>query len=144
MIEKQSTGPRDIDYLNDHDCDEIDSTESCEDRIYYSQSGIKAAPTTPTKNQLNLFDGSISLSIAYTGSKVVGDFKYNSKYDEVKSTQNADNDDSYRRRQGKKVDASNSNNLDDLDNEIATESDSSNNNDDCLDVGLFLDGGKFK
>lgn len=147
MIEKQSTGPRVIDYLNDHnlpDCDEIDSTESCKERIYKSQSGIEAAPTTPIKNQLNLFDGSISLSLAYTGSKALGDFKCIGKYDEVKSTQYADNDDIYSRRQGTKVDASNSDNFDGLDNEIATESGFSNNNDDCLDVKLFLDEGKFK
>lgn len=147
MIEKQSAGSRDIDYVNDHnlpDCDEIDSTESCKERIYYSRSGITAAPTTPIKNQLNLFDGSISLSLAYTGSKAVGDFKYDGKYNVVKSTRFADNDDIYSRRQGKKIEASNSNNLDDLDIEVATESGSSNNNDDCLEVGLFLDEGKFK
>jgi hypothetical protein len=147
LIEKQSTGPRDIDYFSDHnlhDNDEIDSTESCKELIYYSQSGITAAPTTPVKNQLNLFDGSITLSLAYTGSKAAGDFKYDGKYSEVKSTRCADNDNSYSRRQGKKVQAINSNNLDEPDVEVATESGSSKNNDDCLDVGLFLDEGKFK
>lgn len=147
MIEKQSTGPRDIDYLKDHnvpDNDEIDSTESCNERIYYSQSGITAAPTTPIKNQLNLFDGSISLSLACTGSKAVGDFQYDGKYNEVKRTRFADIDDNYSRKRGNKVEASYSNNLDDPDIEVATESGSSNNNDDCLDVGLFLDEGMFK
>ena len=147
MIEKQSTCPGDIDYSNDHRLSEGDDIDSSEDRKIWShssQNNITGAPTSPLSNQLNLFDGSISLSLANTGSRVISDVKYSGKYDKLKSARSADESSYKSQKQCKKHRIGPSINFEEPNIEIAADNGFLNADDDSLDVGLFTCEAKFK
>ena len=147
LIEKQGAYPRDKDCSNDHRLpvsDDVDSSEKCNEQSHLVQGNITSAPTIPLSNQLNLFDGSISLSLANSGRRVIGDVKYGGKYDKHKSTRGIDDSSGHSQRQGKKVRVGSSNSFHIPDIEKSTEKDSSNTYDDSLDVGLFIDEAKVQ
>lgn len=142
MIEKQSTCLRDADYSNDRHLAESDLSEDGSSQRHSTQMNTRNAPTIPPCNQLNLFDGSISLSLGKIGTRVSEDVSYTGEYNNLKSARSS-SDESYSQKQLKKVKVSNFD-IGEPNLEMTSKLGYSDTNDDCLDVGLFIDNAKLK
>ena len=143
LIEKQSTSLRDADSSNDCHLAESDLSEDGRSQRHSTQKNTRNAPTIPPCNQLNLFDGSISLSLGKIASGVSEDVSYTGEYNKLKSARSS-SDESNSQKQFKKVKVNNFNDIDEPDLEMTSKLGYSDTNDDCLDVGLFIDNAKFK
>ena len=142
LIEKQSTCLRDADYSNDRRLAESDLSEDGRSQRQSTQKNKRNAPTIPPCNQLNLFDGSISLSLGFAAG-VSEAVSYTGEYNKLKSARSS-SDESNSQKQSKKVKVDNFNDIDEPDLETTSKLGYSDTNDDCLDVGLFIDMAKFK
>lgn len=142
LIEKQSTCLRDADYSNDRHLAESDLSEDGSSQRHSTQKNIRNGPSILPCNQLNLFDGSISLSLGKIGTRVSEDVSYTGEYNTLKSARSS-SDERYSQKQFKKVKVSDFD-IDEPDLEITSKLAYSDSNDDCLDVGLFIDDAKLK